>query len=153
MNKRKWLLAEIVALILFLIAIIGIPFLAMQSRYSLNVGISKNFVDISARNDEEDENSGKWIINKSTLPVEYDEENNPIIYIKKGEIIKFALNAVDMVHGFTFSAPEIDIDREIIHGKTEIIEFHAEKTGEYKIICSIYCGLGHHAMLMKIIVL
>ncbi len=153
MNNRKWLLAEIVALILFLIAIFGIPFLAIQSRYKLNVGISNNFVDISARNDEEDENSGKWIINKSTLPVEYNEKNNPIIYVKKGETVKFTLNAVDQVHGFAFSESEIDIDRKIIPGKTEIVEFNANKTGEYKIICSIDCGMGHHGMLMKIIVL
>ncbi len=153
MNNRKWLFAEVVAWILFLIAIFGIPFLAIQFRYNLNAGVSDNFVDISARNDEEDKNSGEWIINKSTLPVGYDEINNPIIYVKKGETIKFSLNAMDQVHGFAFSEPGIEIDREIIPGKAEIVEFYADKSGEYKIICSINCGLGHHGMLMKIIVL
>jgi hypothetical protein len=79
MNNRKWFFAEAIAFIIFWIAIFGIPFLATQFRYNLNIGISDNFVDLSARNDGEDKNSGEWIINKSTVPVEYDEDNTYIV--------------------------------------------------------------------------
>ena len=46
-------------------------------------------------------------------------------------------------HNFSLHAPEagIDIDQDISHGKTAIVEFTPTKAGEYQ----FYCGKGTHA--------
>ncbi len=152
MSRRKSVLIEIIALILFCGAVFGVPVLAMQNRYDLSFEESNNFVDIIARNDGVNINSGKWIIQKSSLPFEVDEYNNPVIYMKKGETVNFIINAVDQVHGFAFGESEIGIQREIVPGKPEIIEFYAESTGEFMVYCYIYCQYSHNGMTMKIIV-
>ena len=36
--------------------------------------------------------------------------------------------------------------------ETKKIEFIADKSGEFSILCSVYCGKGHHEMKAKLIV-
>jgi plastocyanin domain-containing protein len=57
-------------------------------------------------------------------------------------------------HNFSIHAPEagIDIDQNIGHGKTEIVEFTPTKTGEYSFFCA-KDGHAHKGMVGTLVVL
>lgn len=72
------------------------------------------------------------------------------IVVKKGDIVKIYASSRDVPHGFYIK--EYGIDVRLKKDEPRIIEFIAEKTGEFDILCSIYCGRGHHDMKAKLIV-
>jgi plastocyanin len=51
------------------------------------------------------------------------------IEVGVGEDVRIELTSLDTAHTFTIDA--LNIDREVKSGETEIIEFKAEKAGEY----------------------
>ena len=72
------------------------------------------------------------------------------IVVNKGDKLKLSINSADVTHGF--SIPEYGINENINPGKTTIVEFTADKTGEFTFFCSVYCGTGHKSMKGKLIV-
>lgn len=73
-----------------------------------------------------------------------------VITVKKDDIVKLDATSRDVPHGV--SIKEYDIDERLEKGKTTHIEFVANKKGSFDILCSVYCGSGHGAMRMKLIV-
>ncbi len=53
-------------------------------------------------------------------------------------------------HGFRIM--KIGIDEELLPNKTTVVEFVADKKGEFKFTCSVMCGKGHFEQKGKIIV-
>lgn len=72
------------------------------------------------------------------------------IVVKKGEIVKLLATSRDVAHGV--SIKEYGINEKVEKGKVNTIEFVADKAGEFDILCSVYCGGGHHSMKAKLIV-
>lgn len=72
------------------------------------------------------------------------------IAVNKGDKVKLSINSADVTHGFSIS--EYGINENINPGKTTIVEFTADKAGEFTFFCSIYCGTGHKSMKGKLIV-
>ncbi|MFH1283806.1 MAG: cupredoxin domain-containing protein [bacterium] len=72
------------------------------------------------------------------------------ITVKKGDIVRFTVSTRDVTHGFYIK--EYDINVPIKKGEPQKIEFISDKTGEFDIVCSIYCGRGHKNMKAKLIV-
>jgi len=72
------------------------------------------------------------------------------ITVKKGDIVKLYATSRDVVHGLYIK--DYDINVRLKKGETKKIEFVADKTGEFDILCSIYCGRGHHNMKAELIV-
>lgn len=72
------------------------------------------------------------------------------IHVNQGDTVILKVTAVDRDHGFGIS--EYNIDRALPKGKTETIEFVADKKGEFTIKCTKYCGLGHFKMKATLIV-
>jgi cytochrome c oxidase subunit 2 len=72
------------------------------------------------------------------------------IVVKKGEIVKLLATSRDIPHGV--SIKEYGINERVEPGKVNNIEFIADKAGEFDILCSVYCGSGHHSMKAKLIV-
>ncbi len=72
------------------------------------------------------------------------------IVVKKGEVVKLLATSRDVAHGV--SIKEYGINEKVEKGKVNNIEFVADKTGEFDILCSVYCGAGHHSMKAKFIV-
>ena len=72
------------------------------------------------------------------------------IRVKKGDIVKIYVTSRDVPHGFYIK--EYNINVPVQKGKVEKIEFLADKTGEFDILCSVYCGRGHGNMKAKLIV-
>ena len=72
------------------------------------------------------------------------------IVVNQGDRIKLAITTLDVVHGFLIT--EYNIDERIEPGEIKIIEFIADKKGEFPIVCNVPCGSGHGNMRGKLVV-
>ncbi len=73
-----------------------------------------------------------------------------VIKVKKGDMVVLKLKSADVTHGF--SLPDFGINSAIKPGETKVVEFTVDKTGTFKFICDIPCGVGHMGMTGTIIV-
>jgi len=72
------------------------------------------------------------------------------VRVKSSDIVKLIITSRDVSHGVYIK--EYGINVSIKKEETKKIEFIADKTGEFDIVCSVYCGPGHSGMKGKIIV-
>ncbi|MDP8212733.1 MAG: cupredoxin domain-containing protein [Candidatus Zapsychrus exili] len=72
------------------------------------------------------------------------------VVVKKGEVVKILATSRDVPHGIFIK--EYGISEKVEKGKVKEIEFVADKAGEFDILCSVYCGRGHHSMKSKLVV-
>jgi len=73
-----------------------------------------------------------------------------VITVKEGDIVKLTVTTRDVPHGVYIK--EYGIDLAVEKGHQAQVDFIADKTGEFDILCSVYCGSGHHQMKGKLIV-
>ena len=72
------------------------------------------------------------------------------ITLKQGETVKLQLTTEDVTHGF-FVKP-LGIDEDIAPGQTTTVVVTPKTAGRYTTICDHFCGAGHGAMKMTIVV-
>jgi cytochrome c oxidase subunit II len=72
------------------------------------------------------------------------------ITLNVGETVKLELRTDDVTHGF-FVKP-LGIDEVIVPGKTTEVVLTPRTAGRYTTICDHFCGGGHGAMKMTIVV-
>lgn len=107
-------------------------------------------VVIAGRNDGKAGQDGIWIIEDSNIPIHKEEDGIPVIHVERGQRVLFRVTSKDVMHGFVIEEYGIDV---LVHpGVFEDVVFVADKQGEFKIQCSLFCGLGHHGMVAELIV-
>ncbi len=79
----------------------------------------------------------------------YKFEPDPIV-VRLGEKVRLIVTSIDVAHGIAIS--ELKINLSVPAGKTEHIEFVADKQGEFHAYCNVYCGPGHGQMHASFIV-
>lgn len=89
-------------------------------------------------------------VKEITMTAQRFSFNPGTITVNKGDTVKISIRSTDVTHGFTIS--EFGINVQLTPGKTEIIEFIADKTGTFRFYCSVPCGTGHGRMNGKLIV-
>ena len=67
-----------------------------------------------------------------------------------GAEVSFRVRSVDLVHGFLIEGTGIEFEVDPI--EPELATHTFEEAGEYNLLCHIYCGGGHPAMLGTVIV-
>ncbi len=67
-----------------------------------------------------------------------------------GKNVRLELVSEDVIHGFF--VPAFRIKQDAVPGMTTTAWFNATVAGSYDILCTQYCGVGHSAMLAKLIV-
>ncbi|NQS90196.1 YHS domain-containing protein [Patescibacteria group bacterium] len=72
------------------------------------------------------------------------------IEVKKGDIVRLLTSSRDVPHGIYIK--NYDINATVKKGDIKKIEFIADETGEFDILCSVYCGKGHHGMKAVLVV-
>lgn len=72
------------------------------------------------------------------------------IEVEKGMPVKLYLTSVDVDHGIFIDA--FKVNQKIEKGKVSVVEFTPNKTGEFEIGCSVFCGSGHMGMKGRLIV-
>ncbi|MBI2411942.1 MAG: cytochrome c oxidase subunit II [Deltaproteobacteria bacterium] len=68
-----------------------------------------------------------------------------------GRPVKVALNSRDLIH--SLYVPAFRMKQDAVPGLERTVWFTAEKTGEYDLFCTEYCGTGHSQMLSKAVVM
>jgi cytochrome c oxidase subunit II len=61
-----------------------------------------------------------------------------------GREVDLTLRAVDVIHGFAI--PEMRLKQNAVPGQTQHIHFTPQIPGDYAILCTQVCGLGHYRM-------
>jgi len=66
------------------------------------------------------------------------------LVLPAGRQVDLTLRAVDVIHGFAI--PEMRLKQNAVPGMTQHIHFTPERPGDYAILCTQVCGLGHYRM-------
>ncbi len=72
------------------------------------------------------------------------------IVVKKGDRVRLTATSRDVPHGVFIK--EYGVNVKVEKGKEEVVTFTADKAGEFPILCSFYCGVGHHRMRATLVV-
>lgn len=76
---------------------------------------------------------------------------SPVMILKKNEKYNLHISSKDLMHGF--SIQPINMNFQIYPSYDYVLHFTPTDAGEYKIICNEFCGIGHHTMIGKIVVI
>jgi hypothetical protein len=126
-----------------LLILAAIPFLVL----SWNPKGGGRVVNVAGYN-LPDHDPGVWVVGEGR-PFSREKEN--IVRVKQGESVTLRLSSMDVVHGFSIA--EYNISEVINPGETVVVEFDADRTGEFEFYCSARsCGPGHIDMRGKLIV-
>lgn len=72
----------------------------------------------------------------------------PALQLEKGKSYKVHLSSSDLLHGF--SLQPININLMVLPGYDYVVNLKPTSTGDFRIICNEFCGVGHHTMVGKI---
>ncbi len=92
--------------------------------------------------------NGVRVVKVTARQYEFDPSE---VVVNQGDQVRLEVTATDVEHGLAIA--DYDIDRKLEPGKTETIEFVADKAGSHPFHCSVYCGSGHREMTGNLIVL
>ena len=74
-----------------------------------------------------------------------------MLYVPVDEPVRLSLTSQDVIHDFY--VPAFKVKEDAVPGITTFLWFQAVQTGEFDVLCAEYCGVGHSAMLTKVVVL
>ncbi len=72
------------------------------------------------------------------------------INVKQGDKVRLKIKSIDVAHGF--SLLDFNINENLEPEKEVVVEFIADKKGEFTFFCSVLCGQGHSGMKGKLVV-
>ncbi len=64
--------------------------------------------------------------------------------------VKFRLTSADVIHGFLL--PDTNVNTMVVPGFVAEVRTSFARPGEYDMPCNEFCGLGHHGMWARVIV-
>jgi cytochrome c oxidase subunit 2 len=73
-----------------------------------------------------------------------DDVVSSVMMLPAGQPVEITLRTQDVIHGFF--VPGMRLKQDAIPGMTGHLEFTPETPGDYAILCSQVCGLGHYRM-------
>jgi len=74
----------------------------------------------------------------------------PILKLEKGADYILHLSSMDVNHGFSLFP--VNINFQVVPGFDYGLRVTPNAAGEFEIICNEFCGIGHHLMVGKVIV-
>jgi cytochrome c oxidase subunit 2 len=74
----------------------------------------------------------------------------PVLKLKKGSTYTLHLSSFDINHGF--SLYPMNLNFQVVPGYDYGLRVTPNKSGDLRIICNEFCGVGHHIMTGKILV-
>jgi cytochrome c oxidase subunit II len=72
------------------------------------------------------------------------------VAVRKGDLVRLTVTSIDVDH--SISIPAFGVNNHLSPGKTVVVEFLADKIGEFPFICAVYCGSGHGGMRGTLVV-
>jgi cytochrome c oxidase subunit 2 len=77
-----------------------------------------------------------------------DDIVSSILMLPAGQPVDLRLRSLDVIHGFFI--PGMRLKQDAIPGMDGELHFTPTKTGDYSILCSQVCGLGHYRMQARL---
>jgi cytochrome c oxidase subunit II len=74
----------------------------------------------------------------------------PILKLQEGVQYKLHLSSIDVNHGFSLLPLNVNI--QVVPGYDYGIPVTPTASGDFRIVCNEFCGIGHHNMVGKVIV-
>jgi len=74
----------------------------------------------------------------------------PILQLERGRSYRLLVSSTDVQHGL--SLQPINLNFQVLPEYLYVIRITPQETGEFAWVCNEYCGLGHHVMTGKLIV-
>ena len=74
----------------------------------------------------------------------------PVLQLEKGVEYTLHISALDVNHGF--SLLPLNVNLQIVPGYDYGIRVTPTASGDFRIVCNEFCGIGHHIMVGRIIV-
>lgn len=74
----------------------------------------------------------------------------PILKLKNGVTYTLHLSSIDLNHGFSLFP--VGLNFQVVPGYDYGLTITPNRSGDHKILCNEFCGIGHHLMIGKVIV-
>lgn len=74
----------------------------------------------------------------------------PVLQLEKGVEYTLHLSALDVNHGFGLLP--LNVNLQIVPGYDYALRVTPTESGDFRIVCNEFCGIGHHTMVGKVIV-
>jgi len=74
----------------------------------------------------------------------------PVMQLQAGAEYTLHLSSLDLNHGFNLYP--FNVNFQVVPGYDYALRITPSEAGDFRIICNEFCGVGHHLMLGKIIV-
>jgi cytochrome c oxidase subunit 2 len=74
----------------------------------------------------------------------------PVLRLRAGVHYTLHLSSIDVNHGFNLYP--LNINFQIVPGYDYGLRVVPNQTGDYRVICNEFCGIGHHTMVGRIVV-
>ena len=70
------------------------------------------------------------------------------LYVPTGKPVRVTLVSEDVLHGFYI--PAFRVKQDVVPGREIDAWFMADRAGSYDLFCSVFCGVGHSAMVTTV---
>jgi cytochrome c oxidase subunit II len=74
----------------------------------------------------------------------------PVLKLKQGTQYTLHLSSVDINHGFNLYP--VNLNFQIVPGYDYGLKIVPNKSGDFRVVCNEFCGIGHHMMVGKVVV-
>jgi cytochrome c oxidase subunit 2 len=74
----------------------------------------------------------------------------PVLKLRKGVEYTLHLSALDVNHGF--SLHPLNANFQVVPGYDYALRVTPTEAGDFRIVCNEFCGIGHHLMVGRILV-
>jgi cytochrome c oxidase subunit II len=74
----------------------------------------------------------------------------PSLHLQKGVQYTLHLSSLDVDHGFNLYP--LNINFMVLPGYDYALRVTPNQSGDYRIVCNEFCGIGHHTMVGRILV-
>lgn len=74
----------------------------------------------------------------------------PALKLEAGRTYTLHLSAADLNHGF--SLQPYNLNFQVVPGYDYALKVTPGEAGDFRVLCNEYCGIGHHLMIGKILV-
>jgi cytochrome c oxidase subunit 2 len=74
----------------------------------------------------------------------------PVLRLHKGAQYTLHLSSLDLNHGFSLTP--VNLNFQVVPGYDYGLRVVPNEAGDFRIVCNEFCGIGHHAMVGRVIV-
>jgi cytochrome c oxidase subunit II len=74
----------------------------------------------------------------------------PILKLQKGVQYTLHLSSIDVNHGFSLFP--VNVNFQVVPGYDYGLRITPNSSGDFRIMCNEFCGIGHHTMVGRVIV-